>query len=359
MPEVRVDGITKIFQTATVALRDVSFRAPPGHVTVIIGPSGSGKTTLLRIIAGLENPNAGEVIIDDRQVTSLPPWHRGVAMIFQRYSLYPNHSIKENLALAQAKSHSNAAAADGIVNCLQLTDLMSRLPGELSGGQQQRAALARALVHGKPVLLLDEPLSAIDPGLRGELRRQLSLLQRELHLTILYVTHDQLEAQMLADQLVVIREGKIEQVGPPAEVYLRPANRFVAGFIGSPPMSFLEGHLRVMDSHTQLVGSDWHLPVNGWRQDMPNATVVAGCRPEHIRIAAYPTEATSLKMIVELVEAAGPNEYIWLRRDDYRLTAVAARPSGYLVGNIVAACVDMNCVRWFDGVTGKALDESG
>src|SRR5262249_12152804 len=163
------------------------------------------------------------------------------AMIFQRYSLYPNHSIKKNLALAQAKSHASSATADRIVGWLELTDLLSRLPAELSGGEQQRATLARALLHGKPVLLCDEPLSSVDPGLRGELRRQLSLLQRELQLTIVYVTHDQLEAQMLADQLVVIREGRIEQVGPPAELYFRPANRFVAGFIGSPPMSFLEG----------------------------------------------------------------------------------------------------------------------
>jgi multiple sugar transport system ATP-binding protein len=359
MPEIRVDRITKIFQPATVALRDVSFHAPASRVTVIVGPSGSGKTTLLRVIAGLETPTGGEVVIDDRQVTSLPPWQRGVAMIFQRYSLYPNHSIKRNLALAQAKSSSSPAAADQIVGWLKLTDLLSRLPGELSGGQQQRAAFARALLHGKPVLLFDEPLSAVDPGLRSELRRQLSLLQRDLQLTVLYVTHDQLEAQMLADQLVVIREGNIEQVGPPAEVYFRPANRFVAGFIGSPPMSFLEGHLRVEDSRAYLVGSDWKLPVTRKPQEMPKGTVLVGCRPEHIRIAAYPTEEASLKMSVELVEAAGPNEYIWLRRDDQRLTAVASRPTGYSVGSVVAACVDMNNVRWFNGVTGKALDESG
>lgn len=280
-------------------------------------------------------------------------------MIFQRYSLYPNHSIKKNLALAQEKSHSTPGDSDRIVGWLQLTDLLPRLPGELSGGQQQRAALARALLHGKPVLLFDEPLSAVDPGLRGELRRQLSLLQRELHLTILYVTHDQQEAQMLADQLVVIREGKIEQVGPPAEVYFRPANRFVAGFIGSPPMSFLEGHLRVEDSRTYFRGSDWNLPVNGWRQEIPKGTVVAGCRPEHIRIAAYPTEEPSLKMTVELVEAAGANEYLWLRRDQQRVTAVTSRPSGFSMGSIVAVSLDMNYIRWFDGVSGKALDETG
>jgi multiple sugar transport system ATP-binding protein len=359
MPEVRVHGLTKIFRTATVALRHVSFPAPTGRVTVIVGPSGSGKTTLLRIIAGLEDPSEGEVLIDNRQVTSLPPWERGVAMIFQRYSLYPNHTIKKNLALAQEKSLSTEPEGDRIVGWLQLTDLLSRLPGELSGGQQQRAALARALLHGKPVLLLDEPLSAVDPGLRGELRRQLSLLQRELQLTVLYVTHDQQEAQMLADQLVVIREGKIEQVGAPADIYFRPANRFVAGFIGSPPMSFLEGHLRVEGSGTYLTGRDWKLPVNHWRKEMPKGTVVAGCRPEHIRITAYPTEESSIKMTVELVEAAGPNEYIWLHRDDGRLTALTSRPSGYSRGNIVAVCLDMNETRWFDGVTGKALDETG
>src|SRR5262249_49685228 len=210
MADVRVAGITKVFPPAIMALRDVSLLAPAGRVTVIVGPSGSGKTTLLRIIAGLESPTGGEVLIDTRRVTSVPPWQRGVAMVFQRYSLYPNHSIKANLTLAQEKNHSTQAVAERIACWFQLTDFLSRLPGELSGGQQQRAALARALLHGKPVLLLDEPLSAVDPGLRGELRRQVSLLQRQLELTILYVTHDQREAQMLADQLVIIREGKIE-----------------------------------------------------------------------------------------------------------------------------------------------------
>jgi ABC-type sugar transport system ATPase subunit len=359
MPEVRAGGITKVFQGATVALRDVSFSAPTGRATVIVGPSGSGKTTLLRIIAGLESPERGEIYFDDLPVTARPPWTRGVALVFQRYSLYPNHSIKKNLALAQGRGPGLLAPADRIIGWLRLTDLLERLPGQLSGGQQQRAALARALLHGKPVLLLDEPLSAMDPGLRGELRRQLSLLQRELQLTMVYVTHDQLEAQMLADQLVVIREGKIEQVGPPREVYLRPANRFVGGFIGSPPMSFLEGILRVEGSRTYLVGSDWKLPVNRWCQEVPNGTVVAGCRPEHIRIAAYPTEEPSIKMTVELVEAAGANEYICLQRDDRRLTALTSRPSGFSAGSTVAVCLDMNQICWFDGVTGKALDETG
>jgi multiple sugar transport system ATP-binding protein len=359
MAQVRVDGITKIFQAATVALRDVSFCAAAGRITVIVGPSGSGKTTLLRIIAGLETATGGQIVIDNEAVTSLPPWQRGVAMIFQRYSLYPNHTIRQNLALAQKESESTAADSDRIVGWLHLTDLLSRLPGELSGGEQQRAALARALLHGKPVLLFDEPLSAVDPALRGELRRQLSLLQRELQLTVLYVTHDQLEAQMLADQLVVIRDGKVEQLGPPAEIYFQPANRFVAGFIGFPPMSFLEGRLHVEESHLYLAGNDWKLPVQDWRQDMPKGTVVAGCRPEHVRIAAYPSKEPSIKMAVELVEAAGASEYISLRRDDQRLTAVVSRPGGYLPGSIVTACIDMNKVHWFDGVTGKALRESG
>jgi multiple sugar transport system ATP-binding protein len=164
---------------------------------------------------------------------------------------------------------------------------------------------------------------------------------------------------MLADQLVVIREGRIEQAGPPEQIYFRPANRFVAGFIGSPPMSFLEGRLHREASGLYLIGSDWRLPVASWTHDLPKQTVVGGCRPEHIRIAAYPTEEPSLKMTVEVVEAAGPHECVWLRRNDQRLIALTARPGGHSVGSKVAACIDMTKMRWFDGVTGKALDETG
>ena len=241
--EVRLDGVCKRWGTGPAALGGVSLHVPPGSFTVLLGPSGCGKTTCLRIVAGLEQADSGQVWIGGRDVTALPPAARGVAMVFQSYALFPHLSVAENIQfglrargvpVAERRRRLAAAAA-----MLGIEPLLGRKPAQLSGGQQQRVALGRAVVAQAPVCLMDEPLSNLDAQLRAEMRREILSLQRRLGITMLYVTHDQTEAMGMADQVVLLRAGRIEQDSPPHALYARPETVFAAGFIGQPPMNLL------------------------------------------------------------------------------------------------------------------------
>jgi sn-glycerol 3-phosphate transport system ATP-binding protein len=240
--EVRLTRIRKTWGADT-AIEDVSFTAEPGRLAVLLGPSGCGKSTTLRIIAGLETPDAGTVTIAGRDVTQLPPSRRGIAMVFQSYALFPHLTVAENILFGlkvrkvpRAERDARLLRAAGI---LGLEKLLQRKPSQLSGGQQQRVALGRAIVSETPVCLMDEPLSNLDAQLRGEMRREIRALQRRLDITMIYVTHDQVEAMTLADQVVVMRAGRVEQTAAPAELYARPATIFAARFIGTPPMNVI------------------------------------------------------------------------------------------------------------------------
>ncbi|WP_419899464.1 ABC transporter ATP-binding protein [Roseomonas sp. USHLN139] len=239
---IRLDSLRKQFGSSTV-LHDIHLRAARGGFVVLLGPSGCGKSTLLRVIAGLERADAGRVVLDGRDVADLPPAARGLSMVFQSYALFPHLDVAENIvfglrarrvAAAEREARLSRAAA-----LLGLEKLLKRRPSQLSGGQQQRVALARAIVAEAPICLMDEPLSNLDAKLRGEMRREIRALQQRLGLTMVYVTHDQAEAMSMADQVVLMRDGRIEQDATPAEIYARPASAFVAGFIGTPPMSLL------------------------------------------------------------------------------------------------------------------------
>ncbi len=247
---------------STVALGDISFSVAAGTFCVLLGPSGCGKTTCLRIVAGLDQATSGRVEIGGRDVTNLPPASRGVAMVFQSYALFPHLSVSENIQFGlKARSVPPAERArrlDRAVEILGIGALLGRRPGQLSGGQQQRVALGRAIVAEAPVCLMDEPLSNLDAQLRAEMRREILALQRRLGITMLYVTHDQTEAMGMADQVILLRGGAIEQDAPPAELYALPATRFAASFIGTPPMNLLH---------------------------LPGETVLAGIRPESMRLA--------------------------------------------------------------------------
>ena len=264
---------------ATTALTGVSLRVEPGSFCVLLGPSGCGKTTCLRIVAGLEQASEGRVEIGGRDVTALPPAERGVAMVFQSYALFPHLSVAENILFGlKARSvpkPERARRLDRAVEILGIGRLLQRRPGQLSGGQQQRVALGRAIVAEAPVCLMDEPLSNLDAQLRAEMRREILALQRRLGITMLYVTHDQTEAMGMADQVVLLRDGHIEQDAPPAEVYAHPETSFAASFIGTPPMNLLP------------LGRDGVVPgSNGPALAPPRtAAMLAGIRPEVLHLA--------------------------------------------------------------------------
>jgi multiple sugar transport system ATP-binding protein len=309
---VELDGITKSFG-ATRVIDDLTLCLPDGSLTVLVGPSGCGKSTTLRILAGLEDADEGAVRIDGRDVTRATPRERDVAMVFQNYALYPHLSVQRNIefplrnaGVGRAEAAERARTAAERVG---ITALLDRKPRQLSGGQQQRVAIARALVRTPSVFLFDEPLSNLDAKLRVELRSEIRRLQQELGITALYVTHDQEEAMTIADQLVVLDSGRVAQRGTPEELYRRPANTFVAGFIGSPSTNLIEG--QVTGGRFTADGIDW--PVG-----TPDGAVTFGVRPEDLVIE--PAEDGNAR--IDLVELLGPRYVVIVKAGAHRLTAV-------------------------------------
>ncbi len=305
MTQVKLEHITKSFGSVHV-IKDVSIGIADGEFVALVGPSGSGKSTILRMIAGLEDPTGGIIRIGERVVNDLMPKDRDIAMVFQSYALYPHMSVRENMSFSlelagRPKAERDAAVAEA-AEILGLTDLLDRKPKALSGGQRQRVAMGRAIVRKPEVFLFDEPLSNLDAKLRTAMRKEVKLLHQRLASTSIYVTHDQTEAMTMADKIVVLNDGMVEQIGSPTELYTAPENLFVAGFIGTPQMNFIEG--MVSADGTVRPDGNAHLP--GLRVDpgLPLAAgdaVVVGIRPERIRFVpdgAYPAN-------VELVEPMG------------------------------------------------------
>jgi len=295
---LRIDELSKAWGGVR-ALDSLSVAMPAGGFTVLLGGSGCGKTTCLRMIAGLDQPTEGRILIGERDVTALPPAARGVAMVFQSYALFPHLNVAENILFGlKARGVSRAERDRRLEHAAQLLGirgLLARKPSQISGGQQQRVALGRAIVAQAPVCLMDEPLSNLDAQLRAEMRREIVALQRRLGLTMVYVTHDQTEAMSMAEQVVVLRAGKLEQAAPPAEIYERPATQYVAGFIGSPPMNLLP--LEARGGGMIIVGTDG--PVLAPRIDAP---AIAGIRPEALSPAGL---APLLSLSVEHSEYLG------------------------------------------------------
>jgi multiple sugar transport system ATP-binding protein len=287
MGRVVFEGVTKRFGDVT-ALRDVSLEIPDGEFMVLVGPSGSGKTTALRVLAGLESSSEGGIRIGDRAVDRLAPRDRDIAMVFQDYALYPQMTVQKNLAFAlrmrkmardQIEERVRRAAAT-----LGIVELLERKPRELSGGQRQRVALGRALVREPEVFLMDEPLSNLDAKLRVQTRSEIKHLQQQVGTTTVYVTHDQVEAMTMGDRVAVMNEGVIEQVADTRTIYEHPANVFVAGFIGSPAMSFATLAASRADGRLSLHGQDIALTVEDGIPDGIPAEVIVGIRPEHVRL---------------------------------------------------------------------------
>jgi ABC-type sugar transport system ATPase subunit len=304
MAEVRLTRVNKHYG-AVQALHDVSLEVPDGAFVVFVGPSGCGKSTLLRAIAGLEGITSGSIAIGGQDVTGVAPSDRGVSMVFQSYALYPHMTVRENMdfgmkinGVAPARRAARIAEAARI---LQLGDYLDRRPAQLSGGQRQRVAIGRAIVRDPRVFLFDEPLSNLDAKLRIQMRVELETLHKQLNATMIYVTHDQVEAMTMADEIVVLNEGRVEQVGAPLELYRHPRTVFVAGFIGAPSMNFLA----VTAADGALRYGPHVLPLA-----VPDAALL-GVRPEHVGITAL--GAGTLDATVEVKEALGGESYFYLR----------------------------------------------
>ena len=283
MASVGIREVRKAFGSTNV-LHGVSVDIRDGEFVILVGPSGCGKSTLLRMIAGLENISGGEIRIDERVVNDVPPKERDIAMVFQKYALYPHLTVRENMAFSMKIRKAGAAEIEARVakaaQILGLAQLLDRYPRQLSGGQRQRVAMGRAIVRDPQVFLFDEPLSNLDAKLRVNMRAEIKDLHQRLRTTTVYVTHDQIEAMTMADRIVVMQAGRVEQIGTPLELYDHPANRFVAGFIGSPSMNFIEGAVEP-GGFRDRAGALWPLPP-GLTTNRP---AVYGVRPEHLHLA--------------------------------------------------------------------------
>jgi len=352
-PALDLERLTKSFGQAAV-LDDLSITVPGGRFTVLLGGSGCGKTTCLRLIAGLEQPSAGRIRIGGRDVTALPPSARGVAMVFQSYALFPHLNVAENIlfglkARGVPRAERDRRLADA-VDLLGIRPLLSRKPGQISGGQQQRVALGRAIVAQAPVCLMDEPLSNLDAQLRAEMRREIVALQRRLGLTMIYVTHDQIEAMSMADQVVLLRAGRLEQAAGPAEVYDQPATTFVAGFIGSPPMNLLP--LARTSRGMVIAGTDD--PVLG---PTDQAELIAGLRPEALALARPGRFDPELALAVEHSEYLGADTVLTGRvvPTTHRLQTRLAGRHDAVSGEVIRLSFPAASVHLFDATTGSRL----
>ncbi|MEP0871666.1 ABC transporter ATP-binding protein [Trichocoleus desertorum AS-A10] len=307
MAKVRLEGITRQFKEA-VAIADITFEVPDGEFWVMVGPSGCGKSTILRTIAGLESATSGNLYIGDRLVNKVPARQRDVAMVFQNYALYPHMSVAENLAfglkMRKTDSQTIQERVESVARSLDIAHLLDRKPKQLSGGQQQRVALGRAIARKPQVFLLDEPLSNLDAQLRDDTRAELKQLHQRLGITTIYVTHDQVEAMTLADQIVVLKQGRIQQIGDPQTIYGRPTNRMVATFLGNPPMNILSATFE--DGAFHLAGQSFTCP-SAITAHLPlslGQSVELGIRPEHLQLVSA-SEAQHFTVEVSTVEPLG------------------------------------------------------
>jgi multiple sugar transport system ATP-binding protein len=361
MASVTLDRLTKAFGSTHTAVRELTLKIDDGELLVLVGPSGCGKSTVLRLIAGLETPTSGRVLIDDEDVTATAPQHRDVAMVFQSYALYPHMTVRQNLGFGLRVRRVPQAAIDAAVKkaagMLDIAPLLDRRPSQLSGGQRQRVALGRALARNARVYLLDEPLSNLDPLLRVETRTELGLLHRQLGATMVYVTHDQEEAMTLGSRIALMRQGRLEQVGPPLELYRQPATRFVAGFIGAPAMNFAAASA----SATAGGGLTIHSPVlvrplTLTARAAPAASIELAFRPHDAEIAAD-AEADGFGEVA-VVEPLGPHTLVHLQSTpvpDARLRLVVPPDVPVRAGDRVGFRLRRDRILLFDTASGARL----
>jgi ABC-type sugar transport system ATPase subunit len=358
MARVRFDKLRKVFGRDVVAVAGLDFEIADGSFVSLVGPSGCGKSTALRMVAGLEEPTSGRLLFDDRDVTGLEPRDRDIAMVFQSYALYPHMSVRENLEYGLRKRRVPAAERDQrvgrIAAMLHIEPFLERKPRQLSGGQRQRVALGRALIRDPQVFLLDEPLSNLDAKLRVHMRAELATLHARVGTTMIYVTHDQLEAMTLSDRIVVMNQGVVQQIGPPEEVYARPANRFVAEFIGTPSMNLMAGELAQEGGKARFRRDGVTVPLPDSLTAAADARqVLLGIRPEDIRITADNGDAT-VPARVAVAELAGAEKYIYLDVAGMQVIARTDADSPVRGGDRVGLNFRPDRLHLFDGISDEA-----
>jgi len=363
MATVTFDNVNKVFADFH-AVKDLNLEIGDGEFMVLVGPSGCGKTTSLRMIAGLEEITSGTLRIGDRVVNDVPPKDRDIAMVFQSYALYPHMSVRENLAFGLKLRKVPKAEIERRVNeaaeTIQLQKLLDRKPKELSGGQRQRVALGRAIVREPAVFLMDEPLSNLDAKLRVQTRAEIARLHQRLKTTMVYVTHDQVEAMTMGTRIAVMSEGVLQQVGTPQSLYDSPINRFVAGFIGSPAMNFVEVHLEGSGDGARLVGtSDWSVPLPSRYRDAVTSrqgkTLVAGFRPEHLDIGEASSGSGAFQARADVVEYLGNEELLHVNAAGQDVVAIVDSAHRVRPGDIVNLVVPLAKLHLFESETGATL----
>ena len=354
MAAVDIRGVRKSFGSTEI-IHGVDVHVGDGAFVVLVGPSGCGKSTLLRMIAGLEEITEGEIAIGGRVVNDLPPKARDIAMVFQNYALYPHMTVFDNMAfslrLARIEPGAVRERVHRAAGILGLTELLERYPRQLSGGQRQRVAMGRAIVRDPQVFLFDEPLSNLDAKLRVQMRTEIKALQQRLGTTSVYVTHDQIEAMTMADEIVVLRDGRVEQIGTPLELYDRPANLFVAGFIGSPAMNFLRGTYRKdgAGAHVVLPGGAVPAPLTGAAD---GADVVYGVRPEHLALAPG---GEGLAGEVAVVEPTGADTHVVVRAAEQELVAIFRERHAFRPGERISLRPDVASTHVFEASGGARI----
>lgn len=361
MANVTISRLVRTYDNGFTAVKGIDLSIRDREFMVLVGPSGCGKTTTLRMIAGLEDITAGTIAIGERIINGIEPKDRDIAMVFQNYALYPHMSVKNNLSFALTLRRLPKAEIEAkvreVAEMLGLTEQLAKLPRHLSGGQRQRVALGRAIVRHPQVFLFDEPLSNLDAKLRGDMRYELKTLQRRLNTTMVYVTHDQVEAMTLGDRITVMRQGAIMQVATPAEIYDHPANRFVASFIGTPTMNFLPGRLAT------AAGGGLVLNLSGFQEPLPltmpptpalvgcvDRPVVLGLRPEHLS-PSRPGEVPSATLTITLIENMGDHCCVYLAMPDGAAPLIMKHPGPFSgeVGQRLALRFDTTRAQVFAG----------
>ncbi|MBI4853808.1 MAG: sn-glycerol-3-phosphate ABC transporter ATP-binding protein UgpC [Acidobacteria bacterium] len=363
MAQVEIKSLTKIYDGGVCAVKSASFEVADKEFVVLVGPSGCGKSTLLRMIAGLESISNGDLLIDGKKVNELPAKDRDIAMVFQNYALYPHLTVYDNMAFSlkirNYPSNEIKTRVEEAAKILGLTEYLLRKPKALSGGQRQRVALGRAIVRRPKVFLFDEPLSNLDAKMRVQTRVELIKLHRQLQATMIYVTHDQVEAMTMADKIVVVKNGEIQQVAPPLELYKKPTNKFVAGFIGSPAMNFINCKLSKENNKLNLKTNSFSLELKENKTfsnlDSSLQEIVLGIRPEDITIANGIDNKNAFLATVEIIEQMGNEVFVQLLMDSNEITARLPADANLKIGEKSKFSFNLDKCHFFDSMSEKTL----
>jgi multiple sugar transport system ATP-binding protein len=360
---VEIVALSKRFDSDSMAVDNVSMEIEDGEFLVLLGPSGCGKTTLLRMIAGLEEPTSGEILIGDRPVAGVPAKDRDIAMVFQNYALYPHMRIEKNITLGlKIRKTAPPVISERLGQAsqfLRISEYLRRFPRQLSGGQQQRSAVARAVVREPAVLLMDEPLSNLDARLRVQTRTELIQLHRRTNATIIYVTHDQSEAMTMGTRVAVMLNGKVQQCGGPLEVYRHPVNLFVASFLGSPEMNVLPAQVMDQNGKKGIVSGGFHLSITAAQSELVETNggreFLLGIRSEHLRLADGPGGSATVQAQVEFVEPLGSSTLVYSRVGDQRVVGQISPDVELESGQMIVWDVSFAGTHLFDKISGAAL----